>query len=171
MAAFMAGLGMERLEHPRFHPVFHEIVTVEQAEDLSAEPEVVREHWPGWRLGPMIVSRAGCALRAGREHMVKEVAESSTLCWAFARHTRPTEDLSVGWGSNSQWRTRFRRDYEIGGPVWMNVDGGDRKSPFEHNADFSEAERRDLVRHRCLVRTLQDGREAFPYKLAHVESL
>jgi len=168
MAAFMDALGFERIDRPRFHPFHHEIVTVEPMDDASAEPEVAREYWPGWRLGPLLISRAGCAVRAGREHVVKEIAETSTLYWAFARHTRPTYDLSVGWGSNSQWRTRFRRDYEIGGALHMNVDP---TSPAALDEDLTQAERLELLRHRCFVRCAKDHRDRWPYDLTHVESL
>ena len=31
-------------------------------------------------------------------------------------------DQSVGWGSNSQWGTKFRRDYHFPGEFHFNVD-------------------------------------------------
>jgi len=39
-----------------------------------------------------------------------DIINKSTLFWAHRRNSRPYEDLSVGWGSNSQWGTRFRFD-------------------------------------------------------------
>ncbi|HEX8245301.1 MAG TPA: hypothetical protein VF541_17440 [Longimicrobium sp.] len=168
MAAFMEALGMEPVARERFHPFHHEIVSVDQSADASVAPELVREHWRGWRLGPLLISRAGCEVRAGTEHVVKEIAETSTLYWAFARHTRPTQDLSVGWGSNSQWRTRFRRDYELGGTLYFNVDGRGRDPKMD--TDLSEAERLELLRHRCFVRCGKPHGDRFPYNETWVES-
>ncbi|HEX8903911.1 MAG TPA: hypothetical protein VF771_03675, partial [Longimicrobiaceae bacterium] len=170
MAAFMDGLGFERIGRPRFHPFFHEIVTVEQADDPAIEPEVVREHWPGWRLGPLLISRGGCRVRAGRDHVVKEIAETSTLYWAFARHTRPTSDLSVGWGSNSQWRTEFRRDYELGGTLYMHVDATPPPRPEWEDQELTGDERLELARHRCFVRCPKPHHDRFPYYDKAVES-
>jgi hypothetical protein len=168
MAAFMEGLGFERITRGSFHPFFHEIVSVEQAAEPSTPPEVVTEHWPGWRLGPLLISRAGCTVRAGSEHMVKEIAETSTLYWAFARHTRRTQDLSVGWGSNSQWRTRFRRDYELGGTLHYNTDGrGDHRNPPDE--DLTDAEKLELLRNRCFVRCPKPHDDRWPYDCVHTE--
>ena len=60
-------------------------------------------------------SRAGVAVCGGKDYIQPEIAMSSTIYWAFRRKYRPYSDLSHGWGSNSQWRTSFRRDYRIGG--------------------------------------------------------
>jgi len=45
------------------------------------------------------------------------------LYFTYLRRSRPTCDLSHGWGSNSQWSTDFRRDYAGGGMLHHNVDG------------------------------------------------
>ena len=90
----------------------------------------------------------------------KEIAENSTLFWAFRRRNRPTEDLSVGWGHNSQWRTVFRRDYHIGGIFYFNVDAeGDR----DGNHELTEFERRELLVHRCFITVNRTDIDIFPY--------
>lgn len=166
-ARFMEALGLEAAEHAAFHPFHHEIVTVDQLPDESAPPEIVQVYWPGWRLGPLLVSRAGCRVRAGRGHVVKEVAERSTLYWAYARNNRPTDDPSRGWGSNSQWRTSFRRDYALDGALYYNVDG--REHPGGADPELGEAERAELLRHRCFVTSPRRSDDRWPYGWRLVE--
>src|SRR4051812_38498055 len=119
---FMAALGMEPIDRADFHPFCHEVVTVDESPGENAPPKLIDIYWPGYMLGPLLISRAGCRVEAGRMHLRKEIAERSTLYWAYARNNRPTFDLSAGWGGNSQWRTELRRDYAIGGRLYYNVD-------------------------------------------------
>lgn len=163
-ARFVAALGLEAVERAGFHPFFHEVVRVDQLPDDGAPPEVVEEYWSGCVLGPLLVSRAGCRVRAGRLHMVKEIAERSTLYWAYARNTRPTADLSDGWGSNSQWRTAFRRDYEVDGRLFYNV--GAKEHPGGIDPELDAAERAELLRHRCFVRCTKPCDDRWPYDLS-----
>jgi hypothetical protein len=165
--AFMGALGLEPIERRSFHPFFHEVVAVHPLPDESAAPEVVYEYWPGYMLGPLLISRAGCRVAAGSRHLVKEIAESSTLYWSFARNTRPTEDQSNGWGSNSQWRTDFRRDYLLDGELRYNVDA--RPHPGRWDRDLDEAERAELLRHRCFVTCAKPGGDRWPYDLRLTE--
>jgi hypothetical protein len=163
---FMESFGFHRIERRGFHPFFHEVVSVEPSDDPEAGIEVIHEHWPGFMLGPMIFSRAGCRVRGGSRHIVKEIAEGSTLYWAFARHTRPTQDRSVGWGSNSQWRTSFRRDYQIDGALFYNVDGDGRES----DEGLSPEERLELLRHRCFIRCPKPHDDLSPYEERYQEA-
>jgi hypothetical protein len=166
-ARFMDALGLQAVERAGFHPFYHEIVTVDQAPDEDAAPELAKVLWPGYTLGPLLISRGGVRVRAGRRHVVKEIAEGSTLYWAYARNNRRTEDLSSGWGGNSQWRTGFRRDYALDGALHYNVDARDPG----HGAgiDFSEAERAELLRHRCFVTCTRPSDDLWPYGLRLTE--
>jgi hypothetical protein len=165
-ARFMTELGMEPIDRAAFHPFYHEVVAVDAADD-DAPPEIVEVFWPGWRLGPLLISRAGCRVRAGRRHLVKEIAEQSTLYWAFARSHRPTDDPSRGWGGNSQWRTAFRRDYALDGALHFNVDG--RESPGGVDPELDEADRMELLRHRCFVTSPRRHDDRWPYGFRLVE--
>jgi hypothetical protein len=160
-ARFMAALGLEPVERPDFHPFHHEIVTVDQSTDENAGPELVETYWSAWTLGPLLISRAGCRIRAGRRHLLKEVAERSTLYWAYARNHRPTDDPSKGWGGNSQWRTAFRRDYALDGALHYNVDG--REHPGGADPELTDADRAELVRHRCFVTSTRRSDDRWPY--------
>ncbi|MFF0623683.1 hypothetical protein [Streptomyces sp. NPDC004296] len=159
-------LGMTPFEDgDAFDPFLHEIVEVEQADDPYAPIEVTELRWPGLMLGRLLFNRAGVRIRAGVEYAQRGVADRSPLYWTFRRHHRPTVDLSQGWGGNSQWRTGFRLDYRTPAGDRLNVTG-DR--PIDGSADLypdhpqnlspeerllTPGERRELLRHRCLVRT------------------
>jgi len=78
-------------------------------------------------------------------------------------------DQSVGWGSNSQWGTKFRRDYHFPGEFHFNVDSrlkpGDPPSPDAWDGDLSERLREELVTQRCLVQTDVPDDDLYPYNI------
>jgi hypothetical protein len=166
-ARFIAALGLEAVERAGFHPFFHEVVTVDPLAEEDAPPELAEVCWPACTLGPLLVSRAGCRVRAGRLHLLKEVAERSTLYWAYARNHRPAEDPSRGWGGNSQWRTAFRRDYALDGRLFYNV--GAKESPGGVDPELDAGDRAELLRHRCFVRSTKRSDDRWPYDLGLVE--
>lgn len=166
-ARFMDALGLQAADRAAFHPFYHEIVTVDQAPDEDAAPEVVDVLWPGYTLGPLLISRAGVHVRAGRHHVVKEIAERSTLYWAYARNHRRTQDLALGWGGNSQWRTSFRRDYALEGVLHYNVDARDPGGGAA--IDLDATERAELLRHRCFVTRTRPDEDLWPYGLRLTE--
>ena len=172
--AFMSGFGAAVASRDGFDPFFHEIVRVEPSPDDADPIRVVRTFWPCLMLGPMILSRAGVSVSGGRKHVLKSVAESSTLYWAHVRRNRPRADLSDGWGSNSNWATAFRRDYLLGGTQFFNADEAvnaadppARLSCGEPEDDLSPAERIELVTHRCFVRTEKPHADLWPYDLTY----
>jgi hypothetical protein len=91
-----------------FDPFFHEIVAVEQDDDPEAPVRITGTLWPGLMLGDMLFSRAGVRVRAGARHAEAGIADRSVLHEVFLRRYRATSDLSLGWGTNSQWKTDFR---------------------------------------------------------------
>ncbi|MDT8350984.1 hypothetical protein [Roseomonas mucosa] len=103
------------------------------------------------------------------------LASSTTLYFAKRRRHRRTEDLSLGWGSNSQWRTAFRRDYAEGGRLFYNVDAremigssaGASGPPVDE--DLTDVEQVELVTHRCFVRTAKPDDDRWPYSQGYVE--
>jgi hypothetical protein len=103
-------------------------------------------------------ARAGCVVRGGSKHVRKEVAETSTLYWAYWRKNRRCLDLSEGWGSNSSWATEFRLDYRFGDRFHYNVDGeADVHAPRpDPDADpyrdaLTVPQRIELLTHRCRI--------------------
>ncbi len=166
--AFAESPGLTTTPARPFSPFYHEIVTVEQDPDPATPPAVTGAVWPGVSLGDMTILRAGVRIAAGADHVVKDVAESSTMYWAWVRGTRPARDLSHGWGSNSQWRTDFRRDYRFGDALHYNVDGKfdllAADLPADESHGLTRAERVELLTHRCFVTTRRPAdEELWPY--------
>ncbi|HYW13200.1 MAG TPA: hypothetical protein VE871_14665 [Longimicrobium sp.] len=168
-ARFMDALGLQVVDRVDFHPFHHEIVAVDEVPDEGALPEVVQVFWLGYMLGPLLITRAGVRVAAGRRHLRREVAERSTLYWAHARNTRPTTDLGSGWGGNSQWRTPFRRDYLLAGTLHYNVDAAPPSAGGRINDDLDAAERAELLRHRCFVICPKPDDDRWPYDLTMTE--
>ncbi len=165
-ATFAGSLELTVSEQRAFSPFFHEIVSVEPHPDADAPVTVTEVVWPCLMLGDMLFSRAGVRVTGGRRQVVKEVAENSKLYWAHWRKNRPYQDLSHGWGSNSQWRTRFRRDYQIGSAFFFNVDA----EPTDDDDDgLTPAERVELLTHRCFVTCEKPQDDLYPYDLTHTE--
>ena len=133
----------------------------------SSPVSVLATFWPCLMLGEMLFSRAGVRVLGGRRFIRKEVAESSTLYWAYRRKNRPYRDLSRGWGSNSQWGTNFRRDYRIGQGFHYNVDGKHDLAVMEPTAvdryGLTREERIELLTNRCFVTTTKPHSDLFPY--------
>jgi hypothetical protein len=152
---FIDTIGGTFPEADGFHPFLHEIAAVEPAGDPGEPPTPTAEWWPGCMIGSLLLVRAGVTVRAGRTRLDPVVAAGSTLYWAWERRYRPVDDLSHGWGSNSQWRTGFRRDYLLPGRLLYSVDAG----------GIGDVE---LLRHRCRTLVADDG-DAWPYDSHHTE--
>lgn len=172
-ANFMELMGLKVVTESQFSPFYHEIVEVDH--DLQASTiEIMETVWPCLMLGPMMFSRAGVRIAANRSHISKEVAESSTLYWAFRRKNRPFHDLSHGWGHNSQWRTEFRRDYRFSSKLYFNVDAEYDASSWRERLqedgdedDLTDEDYIELITHRCFVRTTKPHDDRFPYFLRY----
>ncbi|MCZ1005657.1 hypothetical protein [Streptomyces lydicus] len=159
--ALFTGLGMTAFDDEdaaagTFDPFFHEIVDVEQADDLAAPIRITQVVWPGLMLGDLLFSRAGVRVRAGRNHAQRGVADCFPLYWTFRRNYRPTVDESHDWGAQSQWATNFRLDYRTSTSLELNVAGdADIDTAEDLSGDAAQlavGERRELLRHRCLLR-------------------
>ncbi|MEU9317095.1 hypothetical protein [Streptomyces sp. NPDC048295] len=149
-------LGMTPFDGTGFDPFRHEITEVEQSDDPDEPIRITEVVWPGLMLGQLLFSRAGVRVRAGAHHARRGVADCSPLYWTYLRRYRPTRDLSDGWGSNSQWRTDLRLDYRTPAATRLNVAESTDIDDPAHLGDeeqlLTPAERRDLLRHRCLLR-------------------
>ena len=164
---FFAAVGFTPFTSNSFSPFRHEIVRVRQSESAAEPIRVNGTAWPGLMFGEMLFSRSGVAVSGGSDHVNMRVAENSTLYFTHRRLHRKTNDLSLGWGSNSQWRTKFRRDYEHGGKWSYHVDGErllGRDAPVDGDEDELTAEERiELCKNRCFIRTGKDHVDLWPY--------
>lgn len=165
--AFMTGLGFEIATPAAYSPFYHEVVEMTALADDEAAVEVTGTFWPCLMLGSMLFSRAGVRVISGRRWLRPELATSTTLYWAFRRRYRLCEDLSYGWGSNSQWRTDFRRDYRFGREIYFNVDEKHDVTyvdpPGGDPCPLTLEERIELVTHRCFVTLPREHTDLFPY--------
>lgn len=169
---FHRRLGFQVHQGREFHPFFHEIIAVEQSADESKSVDINESLWPCLMLGNLLYLRAGVSVIAGSTQARATVADRSTLYWTPRRIDRPCNDLSHGWGHNSQWRTAFRRDYLSDGTYEYNVDG--RLSLADSSECLNDLPRStllELVRNRCLVTTtLDDDSDLWPYDYSHSEA-
>lgn len=145
---YWTSLGFDVVTAARFHPFFHEIVEVEAADDPDAAATLVGTVWPCLCWGRLLFTRAGVRIRAGARVIDGDLACRSRLYWSHRRIDRPCEDLSTGWGSNSQWRTAFRRDYVDGERLRYNIDAPGTPSDGDAVPVHRQAE---LLRYRCCV--------------------
>ncbi len=150
-----------------FSPFHHEVVEVEQSEDRQEPISVCRSVWPGLTFGEMIFSRSGVVVKGGSAYINKHIAESSTLYFSHRRLHRKTDDLSIGWGSNSQWRTNFRRDYSTDGRNIFNIDGKNCLSVCDTAVDdrdgLTNCDRIELCRNRCFIVSPKISNDLWPY--------
>jgi len=179
--AWWQALGMTPISETQpFHPFYHEIVVVEQAEDPAEPITVTATLWTGFLLGQLLFARAGVAVRGGRDHIAKEIAETSRLYWSYWRNNRRAVDLSHGWGHNSQWATGFRRDYVTHDAYHYNVDGFNdeaiplldadgRVDPAATTEELSPRGALEVMTHRCLVTEPEGFWEIFLDNYTHRE--
>lgn len=167
---FHEALGFSVPSVSAFHPFYHEIISVTQAASSATPIELVEQRWPAFMLGNLMFCRAGCVVEGGSDHVLKGIAEASKLYWTFRRKDRPCDDLSHGWGSNSQWRTRLRRDYQTSSGFHYNVDARKRLESTSEIVDgLSFAAMRELIRNRCMIRTAVDDSDLCPYSYSDTE--
>ena len=169
--SYFISLGMRPIEKKTFHPFFHEIVKVEQSTDPAEPISLDAVLWSGFMLGSLLFCRAGVSVRGGQDVIQKETAERSTLYFTFWRKNRPVDDLSHGWGSNSQWRTKFRRDYMDECNFYYNVDAGidTNRHPVEDFPDSSGRElscdeKVELLVNRCFIVSQSQHAGLWPYE-------
>jgi hypothetical protein len=164
---FSRRVGFEVIYPDLFSPFYHEIVALSPSTDIDQPFRVLNYHWPCLMLGPLLFMRAGVSVSAGVQVANPSVASTSKLYWAHRRKNRLCHDLSYGWGSNSSWRTAFRRDYLLDGIYYFNVDGDVDLSTLSAGAAgderLSPAERVELVTHRCFVHSTKNSDDLFPY--------
>ncbi len=165
---FFESLGMTATWPESYSPFHHEIVTLKSGDYSDTQPALIACEWPCLMLGPMLFLRCGAHVSAGRNVLAPGVADAATIYWTHYRRNRSSSDLSKGWGSNSRWRTEFRRDYEFDGVFFLNVDGAhdlsDCASLPEEESGLSRAEGVELLVNRHFVTSTLAHDDLFPYE-------
>jgi hypothetical protein len=171
--SFFLRIGMTIVRRDEFSPYWHEIVRVVRPSPQETPITLCDEPWPAMTFGRLLFSRAGAVVAGDRDHIEHDIAEHSTLYWTFQRPHRKVADLSHGWGSNSQWRTNIRRDYEIEGRRIYNFDGtfllDGSPLPEDREDSLTHEERVELVRHRSMVLCAKPSDDLFPYDYRYEE--
>lgn len=145
--SFWEKIGLKIYEPKDFHPFCCEIYMVQECIGQS-ELKITGSRWPCLMFGDLLFSRASVCVRAGSDSINKQVAEESTLYWSHVRGDRSCEDLSYGWGSNSQWSTAFRFDYWSNEDLYYNVNHGDNK--YEDD-ELPKMRQLEVLRYRCFI--------------------
>lgn len=166
-------VGLTATEPQPYHPFWHEVVEVIEDDSLTEPVQIEHYFWPALTFGELLFARAGVRVRTKPGFFLKAQAEKHTLFFTFTRGWRATEDLSKGWGSNSQWRTDFRRDYATKTGYWFNRDGkcdltaGYLPPAWSSDDCFSEEltyeEYVELLVNRCFVRTPKPDKDYWIY--------
>lgn len=164
---FADATGLKVVQPTRYTPFHHEVVAVEACKDPLAAPVLLANHWPCLMIGNMLFMRAGVTVLAAEHQLAPGIADVATIYWSHRRKNRPTNDLSHGWGSNSQWRTCFCRDYQIRDTYFFNVDGKSNLKDLPNNAiddsGLSKSERMELLVNRSFVVTKKPHGDLCPY--------
>ncbi|MGD1897751.1 MAG: hypothetical protein ACFB16_12460 [Phormidesmis sp.] len=169
---FLEQLGFHVPDVREYHPFYYEILSAKQTERSGEPVELINVQWPCFMLGDMVFCRGGVSVSAGRMHIIKEIAESSTLYWTYRRKDRPYNDQSHGGGQNSQWRTAHRRDYRTKGRYHFNVDGHHSLNDSTVSiSDMSRSSMIELVRNRSMVTTQIDDSDLYPYPYSYAEDV
>lgn len=168
---FIKALGLTSVMPASYSAFYQEIICVQPSNKPSFAPAITAYRWPCVMLGNLLILRGGVELTAEVNVLSPSLAGNTTLYWTYRRKGRPHQDLSHGWGSNSQWRTAFRRDYVIGGVQYFNVDGeqdlqakGDELTRIlESDPELTLEERIELLTNRCFVKCTKPHDDLWPY--------
>lgn len=165
---FLIRLGIDVLRPADYHAFHHEVVHLVPVPGPQQRPSILAYAWPCLMLGSLLLMRGGVKVSAGERVLAPGIADASTLYWTYHRNTRPTHDLAHGWGSNSSWRTAFRRDYHLAGQFHFNVDGPTDLALANPAAVDSHGlgkdERVELLVHRSFVTSPREDADLFPYR-------
>lgn len=95
---------------------------------------------------------------------------NAQIYWAYTRSNRPSQDLSYGWGSNSQWRTSFRFDFKLSNGFLYNAAArfdltrvnSAVQEELSKDGLFTE-EARELLKYRHFITSHKRDDDLFPY--------
>lgn len=165
--SFVHLLGLEVNQPTLFHPFYCEIL---RAEGGGPGISLVEMRYPALTLGHLLIKRGGAVITMSPSEYNIELVNKATIYWAYSRLNRDCEDLSRGWGSNSQWRTGFRFDFDCKEGFLYNAQGkNDLNKPSKsvlaeiHDDGLSLAEAKELTVYRQGITFSGTEQEFFPY--------
>lgn len=171
---FVNILGLTVAKTNTYHPFYWEIF---EAIEGESNFQIVETYFPPLMLENLLIKRGGVKITLNPANFNLDIVNNSTIYWTYRRKNRNQQDLSHGWGSNSQWRTSFRFDFELNDSYLYNSEGdinlnipkeSDLKFLKEYNLSLQEAIEITVNRHSITSR--KDETELFPYKFRFSEN-
>lgn len=170
---FIERLGLKVIDLAEYTPFYYEIF---QAVTGGVNFQISETIFPPVMLKNLLIKRGGVIVTVNPMNFDFDVINNSTIYWAFRRKNRKYADLSHGWGSNSQWRTSFRFDFDQGSYYLYNSEGKiDLNSPNprvidqlnEYNLSLNEAVEITVNRH--FITSKKPDADLFPYDYKYLE--
>ena len=164
---FIKMLGLTTMNPITYNPFYCEIVEATEGDDNFT---ILENYHPSILLGNLLIKRAGVKVCLNPKEYNLKIINQSTLYWTYRRKNRKCSDLSQGWGSNSQWRTQFRLDFDLGNILVYNSEGQiDLNMPNEEtfsllkedNLTLEEAIELTVNRH--FITSEKPDNDLFPY--------
>ena len=170
---FIKLLGLEII-YPETYSSFN--CEILEAKEGKNNFEIIECMFPTVRLKGLIIKRSGVIISINPNDYDLNLINNAKIFWAYRRKNRKHEDLSDGWGSNSQWRTDFRFDIETENHYIYNFYGEYDLNQGtveiinklkEMNLDVNEMI--ELLVNRHFIRCIKDENEIFPYSFKYSE--
>lgn len=132
--------------------------------------------FPAVKLNNLLIKRAGVIIEVNQGDATVASLNTATIYWAHWRKNRKYEDLSRGWGSNSQWRTDARIDIETDTKFIYNPQGkfnlstdSPEVSTALKNYELTIAQAIEVVTNRQFITLINYEEEVSPYNFRYEE--
>lgn len=172
--SFAENLGLQIVNNSDYHPFYCEIF---EAIEGNTNFLITEMFLPPLMLGNLLIKRGGVKVELNPLEYDLNLVNKSTIYWTYRRKNRKYQDLSHGWGSNSQWRTSFRFDFDLGdsfvynseGKINLNsIDDSGLKDLGENNLLLEEAI--EITKNRHFISCGKLDSDLFPYEFRYSES-
>ena len=167
--AELIGLGIPAIE--KYTPLYHEIF---EAKKGTSDIEISETLFPPLVLGELLIKRGGVNILCNPDKYNLHLLNNSDIYWVYRRKNRSSHDLSNGWGSNSQWRTSFRFDYNsdekyhfnVRGKINLNQPGNEDLKNIKLD-NFTLPEAIEITINRHFISTQKDDTDLNPYSFRY----
>jgi hypothetical protein len=171
---FIGLLGLEIKYQKDFNPFYCEVIEAKAGnENFKIETCL----FPAIKLKNVIVKRSGVIITVNPKDFNIALINSAKTYWTYRRKNRRYQDLSHGWGHNSQWRTEIRIDIESNDRFIYNEHGTSSLNDVteelieklrQQNLELDEAI--ELTKNRHFINCIKDDGDLFPYDFRFEES-
>lgn len=170
---FIKVLGLDISTPKYFHTFDCEII---EAEPGDVDFKIIEYNFPAIKLKNLMIKRAGVRILLNPDLFNLNLVNNSKIYWAFKRKNRNHEDLSHGWGSNSQWRTSFRLDIETNSSYIYNHDGdlslNNLSNKLQNELKIQNLELQDAIeitKYGHFIKSSKTDIDFFPYNFKYEE--